>query len=101
MINPSRGVFFGNRFSHRKIDLAKLVGHQWPTHGCDHLVILEQISQFAASGPHLADVRFQFQEFLLDRFQLFVAEVIELGGVRFVIPQDLRRHVHGRKIIPH
>ncbi len=100
VINPARGVFFGDGLADGKIDLAKLIGHERPAHGRDHLVILEKVGQLSAGRPHLSDVGLQFQQLFLDGIELFVGEVVQLRGIGFVVAQNLRRHVDGRKIIP-
>ena len=101
MIDPSRGVLFRDSFSYREIDLAKLVSHQRPAHGGHYFVILKEVGQLTSGGPHLADVRFQFQQLLLDRVELFVSEIVELGGIGLVEAENLGCHVHGGKVVPH
>ena len=47
-------------------------------------MVLKQIGQLAAGRPHLADVRLQLQQLLLDRFQLLVAQVVKLRWIGLV-----------------
>ena len=65
MVDPSGGVFFRDSFADGEIQFLKIVGHQRPAHGEDHFVVLEEVGEFAAGGPHFADVGLEFDELFL------------------------------------
>ena len=53
-------------------------------------MILKEVGQLTASRPNLSNVGFQLNQFLLHGLELFVAQIVELGGIRFVVAENLR-----------
>ena len=92
VVDPARGVFFGNGLTYGKSGFFQIGCVQRPTH-CDHnFVALEQVCELTAGRPHLSDLRFQFQQLLLYCVELLIAEIVELRGVGFVVAEDLGGH---------
>ena len=81
MIDPAGGIFPWNRFANRKIQFAKIVRHQRPAHARDDLVILEEVCEFASSGPYFSDIGFQFDQFFLNVFKFLIRQVVEVPWV--------------------
>ena len=63
-------------------------------------MVLEKIGEFAAGGPHFADIRLQLQQLLLDCLELLIAQVVELRWIGLVVTENLRGHVDGREVVP-
>jgi len=55
-----------------------LHGIQGPAHGQHDFVILKQVGKFTAGRPEFADVGFEFEQFLLDGFELRVGKIVKL-----------------------
>src|SRR5580765_3356507 len=63
-------------------------------------MVLEQVRQLAARGPHLANVRLQFEQFFLYGIELLIIQVVELSWIRLVVAKYLGRHINSGEIIP-
>ena len=63
-------------------------------------MILKKIGQFPAGGPHLANIRLEFEQLFSDRLQLIITQVIQVAWIGLVEAQHLCAHVDRGEVIP-